>query len=80
MSETIKVRLWETGQASKLARQFSKLPPDRKPTVADMVWIPLSQIEHTSRLAEVPGQNNPLRLRECLVTVPLWLAEEKGLT
>jgi hypothetical protein len=67
MSDTRKVRLWFKHQ-STAARRYCKLPPERNPSPEDDIWLPLSQIEHTSK-----------RGNEHVVTIPEWLAEEKGL-
>jgi len=63
-----KIRLWFVRE-TQAARFYSKLPPDRRPTDDDHVWIPKSQIEHTS--LEPSGLH--------IVTVTDWFAEKKGL-
>lgn len=57
--------------SSEKAYKFSKTPPERD---ADEVWIPKSQIEHLTRRA--PDGRDWV---ECEVTIPEWLALEKGL-
>lgn len=65
--DTRKVRLWLVRETD-LARYYSKLPPEREPTAADKVWLPRSQIEHTSK-----------RGNEHVVTIPEWLADKNNL-
>lgn len=68
----ITLRLWQVHGTDK-AYCFSKLPKD-KAQQEDQIWIPRSQIEHITRLPAETGQWN-----ECLVKLPEWLAEKKGL-
>jgi hypothetical protein len=61
------MRLWlihETG----LARRYSKVPPERHPEESDMLWIPKSIIEHTTK-----------RGNEHDVKLPDWFIEKSGL-
>lgn len=66
--ETEKHRLWFIRETAS-ARGYSKVPPERRPTHEDLVWLPRSQIEHTSK--EPSGIH--------IVTIPEWLARAKGL-
>jgi hypothetical protein len=70
-SEIIKLRLWEIGGTEK-AYLFSSTPKDGRD--GNKVWIPKSQIEHITRQA--PKVNE---WRECVVSLPLWIAERNGL-
>ena len=71
MSECVKVRLWEIRRTDK-ARLYSTTPPSSRD--GDEVWIPISQIDHVSYQPAVEGE-----WRECVVTIPEWIADEKGL-
>lgn len=70
MTDTITLRLWEMTRTEK-AYRFSKTPPERLP---DPVWLPISVIEHITRYPAAFGEFRP-----CDVTLPEWLAREKGL-
>jgi hypothetical protein len=65
---TTKVNLWFNRETEK-ARHYSKLPPIRNPTNEDMIWIPISIIEHTSKNV---GHHH-------IVTLPDWFVEKEGL-
>ena len=64
----MKSRLWFIRETEN-ARLYSKLPPERNPSDEDLIWLPKSQIEHTSK--EPSGLH--------IVTIPDWLGEKKGL-
>lgn len=70
--ETIKLRLFEVEKRDK-AILFSKVPDSNRGM--NTVWLPRSQIEHITRRPDPNGGKWP----ECEVTIPEWLAEEKGL-
>lgn len=61
------MRLWLISETD-LARRYSKLPPERHPEESDMLWIPKSIIEHTTK-----------RGNEHDVKLPDWFIEKKGL-
>jgi len=70
--ETIKLRLWEVEERG-MALLVSTTPKAGRD--GKQAWIPKSQLEHVSRLVvPLPGE-----WREIEVTIPLWLAEQKGL-
>lgn len=69
MADTRIVVLWFIRETEK-ARLFYKLPPERNPGKDDEVWLPKSQIEHTTRYTT----NN-----EHHVTIPDWLADKHNL-
>jgi hypothetical protein len=71
MNNTRKCRLWFVRETPS-GRLYSKLPQARNPSQADMVWLPRSQIEHTSK-------HNATDLTEHILTLPEWLANEKDL-
>ncbi len=64
----MRVSLWFIRETD-LARLYCKLPPARHPTKDDELWLPRSQIEHTSKQPD--GMH--------IVTIPDWLAEAKNL-
>lgn len=68
----IELRLWIIRQTD-MAYLFSRTPQDRDPTNPGS-WVPRSHCQRITKMAEVPGQ-----WRECLVTLPDWVAEQKGL-
>jgi hypothetical protein len=69
--DTVKLRLFHVG-GTEMAYFFSTTGKnDREGT---RVWVPRSQIEHVTW--QSPKVNE---WRECVVTMPLWLAENKGL-
>ena len=72
MSEIVKVRCWKVGQTDK-AILVSKTPKGRNPRPSDSVWIPRSVIEHTST------NNADGGWPELVLSLPEWIAEEKGL-
>lgn len=61
------IRLWFVSDTDK-ARLYSRIPPERNPQNDDMVWIPLSVIEHTTK-----------RQNEHMVTLACWFVEARGL-
>lgn len=61
-------RLWFIRETEK-AYLYTKVPPDRMRQRDDEIWIPKSQVEHRSK--------QPNGLHE--ITIPTWLAENKGL-
>jgi hypothetical protein len=63
----MKIRLWFIRETEK-ARQYSRVPPDRNPSQSDMIWIPRSIVEHTSK----SGNEHTLEL-------PDWFVEKEGL-
>lgn len=63
----MKLRLWPTGKETLKARQYCKLPPERRPTELDNVWVPLSVMEHVSK-----------DLKSHTVTVQDWWAHKNG--
>jgi hypothetical protein len=64
---TSTIRLWFVSDTDK-ARLYSRVPPERNPQREDMLWIPLSVIEHTTR-----------RQNEHMVTIPEWFVQARGL-
>jgi len=70
----MKVKLWSLGVDTQQARRYSKLPKSRNPQEEDFVWIPISQIEHTTRHLAEPGEW-PVHI----VTVSDWFGEKAGL-
>jgi hypothetical protein len=71
MSETIKVRVWQVDSTEK-AYLFSTTPKLHRAGIKS--WVPRSQIEHVSRRVSQPNE-----WQECVITIPLWLAEAKKL-
>lgn len=69
---TVKLKLWFMQETAK-ARLYATTPP-RPGVTATVVWLPRSQIEHTSKEPADPGQ-----LPVHVVTIPEWLATSKGL-
>ena len=69
-----KCKLWFISD-SGLARRYSKLPPERRPEHSDFIWIPTSQIEHTTKFPAAEGSPWPIYV----ITIPEWLADEKGI-
>jgi hypothetical protein len=62
------MRLWLIRETA-LARQYSKTPPDRgEPEEMDLIWVPKSIIEHTTK-----------RGSEHEVKLPDWFIEKNGL-
>lgn len=61
------IRLWFISDTDK-ARLYSKIPPSRNPAKDDMIWIPLSVIEHTTK-----------RQDEHHVKLAAWFVEARGL-
>jgi len=55
-----------------LARKYSRLPPDKFPMPEDMLWMPRSIIEHTSKL-------NAANPDEHILTLPNWFVEKENL-
>ena len=69
MSETRNVRLWFVRDTpSGKARIYTRVPPERNPTKADEVCVPLSLVEHTSK-----------RGAEHVVKLPEWFCERERL-
>lgn len=66
--ETRKVCLFFIRETEK-ARLYSTVPPERGQTKDTEIWLPRSQIEHTSK--DPSGMH--------IVTIPEWLADKKGL-
>lgn len=69
MSAT-KIRLWLIRETAK-ARLYCKFPPEQLETdemSPDVIWIPLSIIEHTTK-----------RGNEHIITLPDWFIEKEGL-
>ena len=71
MADTTQITLWFI-EESPLARKYSKLPPDRHPTEEDMIWIPKSVIEHTSKMGVQFCDQH-------IVTVQDWFVRNKKL-
>jgi hypothetical protein len=69
-TETVKVRLFHVGGTEK-AYLFSTTPKDGRD--GNKAWVPKSQIEHVTWQA--PKVNE---WRECVVTLPLWIAEARA--
>lgn len=69
--ETIAIRVWQIG-GTDAAYLVSSTPKNGRS--GRKVWLPRSQIEHVTRQPEVVGE-----WQECSMTLPLWLAEKKGL-
>lgn len=67
---TTKVRLWFVRETEK-ARRYCPIPPDRSPTEGDMIWIPKSIIEHTTKYA-TDTNGWPIHI----VTLPDWFVEK----
>ena len=68
MIERCTISLWFVKE-TELARQYSKLPPERHPEQSDYVWLPKSQIERTTKFPT--GEHH--------LVLPLWLVEKHGL-
>ena len=68
MSERCTVSLWLIRETDA-ARQYSKVPPERHPDPADYVWLPKSQIEHTTKFPT--GEHH--------LVLPLWLVDKHDL-
>lgn len=68
MSDTCTVSLWLIRETDK-ARLYYKLPPERHPGKEDEVWLPKSQIEHTTKFTTGEHQ----------VKIPAWLADKHSL-
>lgn len=66
-------KLWFVRQTES-ARLYSKLPRSRNPERSDEVWIPISQIEHTTRHPS-QGEEWPVHI----VKIPDWLAEKHSI-
>lgn len=64
----MEVRLWFVRETA-LARQYAKLPPERHPSEDDMIWIPRSLCERTTKLAS----------GEHIIEVVDWFAEKNNL-
>lgn len=60
--------LWFVRETEK-ARLYTKIPPERRPTKEDEIWVPRSIVEHTSKMAN--GMH--------ILTLPDWFLEEKNL-
>lgn len=65
---TTKVNLWFQSETEK-AKKYSRIPPARNPSDEDMIWIPKSIIEHTSK--NIGGHH--------VVTLPDWFVEKGAL-
>jgi hypothetical protein len=61
------MRLWLIRE-TVLARRYSKVPPERQPEESDMVWVPKSIVEHTTK-----------RGNEHDVKLPDWFIEKNNL-
>jgi len=61
------MRLWLI-RKTELARRYSKVPPERHPEESDMLWVPNSIVEHTTK-----------RGNEHDVKLPDWFIEKNGL-
>lgn len=70
-SDAIKVHCWQVGKSDK-AYLFSTTPKNNRE--GKQAWVPRSMIEHVTRFAAQPNE-----WQECVVTMPLWMAEQKGL-
>jgi hypothetical protein len=70
---TTKAKLWFIRETAS-ARRYSKLTAARCPEQSDTFWLPISQIEHTTKF---PAQENDWPIH--VVTIPDWLAEKHGL-
>jgi hypothetical protein len=73
---TTKAKLWFTGRTTALARQYSKLPLSREPESSDYVWLPIGQIEHTTKY---PGPEDGKEWPVHIVTIPQWLADKNSI-
>jgi hypothetical protein len=51
-----------------LARLYTKIPPERRPTKDDEIWVPRSVVEHTSKMGN-----------QHIVTLPDWFLEKNDL-
>ena len=67
----IKLNLWQVDSSEK-AYLFSTTQNHKRD--GKQVWIPRSMIEHVTRLPERIGE-----WQQCIVTLPEWIAEKKGL-
>lgn len=61
------MRLWLISE-TELARRYSKVPPERHPEESDMLWVPKSIVEHTTK-----------RGNEHDVKLPDWFIEKNNL-
>jgi len=61
------LHLWFISDTDK-ARLYSRVPPERNPQRDDLIWIPLSIIEHTTK-----------RSNEHMVKLPEWFVRARGL-
>ncbi len=68
--EPVKAVCWEVG-ATPAAYLFSTKP---KGQGGRQSWVPRSLVDHVTRFPAGPGE-----WRQCQVTMPMWLAEQKGL-
>jgi hypothetical protein len=64
----MKVQLWFIRE-TEAARLYSKLPPEGNPGQDAQVWIPRSQIEHSTKFPD--GRH--------VITIPDWLGDKKSL-
>lgn len=69
--ETIVLKLYQVASTEKAYKFQTTDDANRGFTC----WVPRSQIEHITRR---PSEKYP-HWPECEVTMPLWLAEDKGL-
>ena len=69
------VSLFFTGIQSEKARKYSRIPKSRNPQAEDLVWVPLSLVEHTSKQPAKPGEE----WAQHVVKLPDWFVEEKKL-
>jgi hypothetical protein len=60
--------------ASGLARRYSILPKSRHPGPTDFIWLPVSQIEGTTKYPP-KGDEWPVHI----VTIPDWLARKHNI-
>lgn len=67
----MRIRLWLVRESEK-ARQYSKFDPTGRgatePNVGDLIWVPKSIVEHTTK-----------RGYEHEVDLPDWFIEKEGL-
>lgn len=68
MIERSTASLWFVSE-TEAARRYCKLPPTRHPEPSDYVWLPKSQIEHTTKFPT--GEHH--------LVLPLWLVEKHDL-
>ncbi len=63
----MRIRLWLIRETEK-ARQYSRIPPERHAEPSDLLWVPRSIVEHTTKCGS-----------EHEVDLPDWFIEKNNL-